>query len=470
VVTEDLERRAFQLFWSVYALLHFALTAPLWLPWPGIRHFAVTSWVAACWALARPSSPRRFVTLIAVWVAADLVALPFVPNHVLFTLFVNVTFLVALGETAWRERRSREPGRLVTRAFASFAPLARIELLILYGWATLHKLNRGYLDPATSCGWQFYREIADRLPLLPASAVWSHPVIAASLLVEAALPLLLFFRKARVAAIAGALAFHLLLSVHPRWLLESFGCAVLALLVLFLPPAPLAAAASWLERALPARRAAAIGKVALALAAALAVWVGVSRDQAVAGAIVHTARIAWFGWAALAAGLLAVGVGRARSSGAEPGRRARSLLWPPPRPSLAFLLPIAVLLNGALPYLGLKTETSFAMFSNLRTEAGEENHLLLPRLDWFDFQDDVVEIGAASHPELEHYAATGERLVWFELRRFLDRRSAEGIQVTYRRDGEWRQAGAVEPIPFLLDRTLVFRPLPPAGAPAVCRH
>jgi hypothetical protein len=32
------------------------------------------------------------------------------------------------------------------------------------------------------------------------------------------------------------------------------------------------------------------------------------------------------------------------------------------------VVPIAVFLNGVMPYLGLKTETSWAMFSNLRTE------------------------------------------------------------------------------------------------------
>jgi hypothetical protein len=129
-----------------------------------------------------------------------------------------------------------------------------------------------------------------------------------------------------------------------------------------------------------------------------------------------------------------------------------------------------VLLNGASPYLGLKTETSFSMFSNLRTEAGEENHLFLPRLDWFELQDDVVEIGASGAPELARFAGTGERLAWFEVRRALDRRRDEGVRVTYRRDGQWVEASSAEPIPLLLDRTLVFRPLPPVGAPPACGH
>ena len=38
-------------------------------------------------------------------------------------------------------------------------------------------------------------------------------------------------------------------------------------------------------------------------------------------------------------------------------------------------MPVLVLLNGLCPYIGLKTETSFTMFANLRTEEGLANHL-----------------------------------------------------------------------------------------------
>ena len=470
-VETQLADSAFRLLWSVYAFLHFPLTAHLWTPWPWIRHLAVAAWLLACWALSRPSAPRRFTALVVAWTAADVVSLPFVPNHVLFTLFVNATYLLAMGEAALRERRSAERGPSAMPGFASFATLARLELLILYGWATIHKLNRGYLDPAISCGWQFYREIADRLPLLPTHAVLSQPVIAASLLVEAALPLLLVLRRTRSAAIASGLAFHLLLSFHPGWLLESFGCAVLALLSLFVPPATLRAAAQLLEA--PAlsglRRAAGLWRGVLVIAAAAALWIAMGRGEAAIDGLAQAARAAWFAGAPLALVFFVAASRRARAAHGETVPVARSLLAPQ-RWGLAAVLPVVVMFNGASPYLGLKTETSFSMFSNLRTEAGEENHLFLPRLDWFDFQDEVIEIGAANAPDLARLAATGERLVWFELRRALYRRHDEGLKVRYRVDGAWREATSAAPIPLLLDRALVFRPLPPAGAPATCRH
>jgi len=36
-------------------------------------------------------------------------------------------------------------------------------------------------------------------------------------------------------------------------------------------------------------------------------------------------------------------------------------------------------LNGLSPYLGLKTRAAFTMYSNLRLEAADSNHLLWPR-------------------------------------------------------------------------------------------
>ena len=71
---------------------------------------------------------------------------------------------------------------------------------------------------------------------------------------------------------------------------------------------------------------------------------------------------------------------------------------PPARPTFSFrpwpvlLVPLLTGLNGCSPYLGLKTETAFAMYSNLRTEGGQSNHLLVPAgVQLFGFQQDLVE-------------------------------------------------------------------------------
>jgi len=48
---------------------------------------------------------------------------------------------------------------------------------------------------------------------------------------------------------------------------------------------------------------------------------------------------------------------------------------------------------SAAPYLGLKTESPIAMFSNLHTEGGISNHLLFSQPPYlFDYQSKVVKV------------------------------------------------------------------------------
>ena len=63
-------------------------------------------------------------------------------------------------------------------------------------------------------------------------------------------------------------------------------------------------------------------------------------------------------------------------------------------------------LNGASPYLGLKSETSFAMYSNLRT-TGETNHLFIPKaLQIAPYMDSVIQIESSDHPVLKTYVGS----------------------------------------------------------------
>lgn len=61
---------------------------------------------------------------------------------------------------------------------------------------------------------------------------------------------------------------------------------------------------------------------------------------------------------------------------------------------------LLVVLNAASPYLGLKTMYSIAMYTNLRTEPGLWNHLLVPEsFRVFDLQDGLVQLVSSDDPE-----------------------------------------------------------------------
>jgi hypothetical protein len=139
----------------------------------------------------------------------------------------------------------------------------------------------------------------------------------------------------------------------------------------------------------------------------------------------------------------------------QPG--PRELLRMPP--ALA-IFPLAVFLNGLCPYVGSKTETAFAMYSNLRTEEGRTNHLIVPRpLAWFDYQTDLVEIESSSDPELAELAVEGHPVPFYVLRRRVAELSGAGardIAITYQRAGQRHVAAQAELDPALSDAPSYF--------------
>jgi hypothetical protein len=127
------------------------------------------------------------------------------------------------------------------------------------------------------------------------------------------------------------------------------------------------------------------------------------------------------------------------------------------------------------PYLGLKTESSIAMFSNLHTEGSVTNHLLFEQPPYlFSFQESLVEIKGSTDEVLQHHADRGRRLVEYEFWRHL--RAHPEASVTYQLDGQTytlERAGdhatAAAAAPWLLDKFLLFKPVDPAR-PKVCSH
>ncbi|MFD3000914.1 hypothetical protein ACFS7Z_11115 [Pontibacter toksunensis] len=98
------------------------------------------------------------------------------------------------------------------------------------------------------------------------------------------------------------------------------------------------------------------------------------------------------------------------------------------------VFPVIVFINGMCPYLGLKTESSFAMFSNLRTEGGVTNHYFMPiELQIFGYQKDAVEFISSSDPNLQKLADNNQLLVYQKFKSyFSDKKPA---MVEYIRNG-----------------------------------
>jgi len=86
-------------------------------------------------------------------------------------------------------------------------------------------------------------------------------------------------------------------------------------------------------------------------------------------------------------------------------------------------------LNGACPYLGLKTQSTWSLFSNLHVEGGVSNHLLLPAsLQPFGYASDCVTVTRTNVPALkERHAVAGGAAELQLFRGFAERMGVETL-------------------------------------------
>jgi len=528
--------------WALVTLIHL-LSLPFWArTWQGWALVLATGLL-----LLAPQSRPRFAAFITLALANLFRALPFVPNHVLFEGMINVTILISLLWTArrslrnqirhdtirgfvvrrWRELlllaayfaiifvwQNERIGGVATAvtlallhwrrfgerpadpenqtAYEHFAPIVRWQMVAMYVWAAVQKLNWDYLDPAVSAAATLHREIAGFLPLLPTDNWALRSAIYGSLLCELGIPVLLLSAATRRWGITVAIVFHAFLALHPHPGIYSFSALIYGLLLLFFSQQDQERLiALWqrqwtaCRRFLPQlMRSGPPGGIPVILFfIACVVYVICYRVFGESRETFNLVNQIGFGiWATLtcwlAASYLQALWGHYRT---EPAIRLRPV-WSP-----ALLGLLLVLANGCSPWIGFKTQTSFSMFSNLRTEF-EGNHLFLKRLRLFGYQDDMVEILDAepnilvpmeTPQSIEKFANPGTILPFFELRRLLSStkgdvrvrilRNGEVVELT-RIDGESNVPEAFAPLSLAEQKLLWFRRHQAWDGPMLCTH
>lgn len=464
--------RIFAFLWAVATLFHQA-SYKLWALTPPDLLLSV----AALFAVLRPGSLARFTFFLLAQLWAIYEKLPEVANHWLLTGFMNLSMLVALGVGLLRARGGRIDR---ARLYQDFAPALRLELVILYFWSTFHKLNADYFDPQVSCAALLSDALSSRLSFLPTGSLMQYAAIFGSLLIEVAIPVFLCVPRLRVVGIVIGALFHIVLAIspYPPARVYNFSAMLFASYFLFAPKnLPELLKRFWLGSAF--RRLWLAAPVAVQRAPAwlfaLFVWLlGCAalfrdRDPLWERLLIDGPNALWVMYAAalLAVFLMALRCGPWRQLGAGPLLGVR-------HPAIA-ALPFVVFLNGLSPYLGWKTETSFAMFSNLRTEAGATNHFLIRRpLRLCGYQEDLVTIVATQDPELQWYVDTGHVMTWFEFRDYAGRQKR--LSVTYARRG--KPPRTIERVaddkqlrrpPGWLRKLLWFRPVKIQGL-VDCKH
>ena len=357
--------------------------------------------------LLRPGDGRLFGALLVL----DLLRIwrdsPFIPNHV---FFMGCAEAIILGVLLWRRWRPVADG-----GSATWAAALRAGLLVLYAFAVLHKLNSDFFDPRHSSAVSLTSDM-----LGPLDWRWSWLAILGTLAIETAIPLLIAVRATRIAGLLLGAGFHTMLAIPDFTVtsdsLYAFAAVVWPLYLLFVPTTATAQVQAGLNRlpwlASPLRRAALLAGV-LALLGAIAVGTTLAADRPLAAAVNRFGFLIFCCCAPLVA-LVLLRLARAR------WRRAAPVAEPAlPGSRLVPVVALLLVVNGLSPYWGGKTQTCFSMYSNLRTEGGVWNHLILPpEMRLLAGQDDLVRLVESSDPLLRRvYIEPGLLINAWELRR-----------------------------------------------------
>lgn len=363
--------------------------------------FVRSGWVLlAAWTILRPSSVFRYALLCSVGASVILSRLPTVPNHWLLELAVFLGSLLVLSVARGPKQR-----------LFGLRVLLWASILSLYAWAFVHKLNSGFLDPETSCGAVFLDSITRRLGLPPPSDRLRAGAVYAVLLAEGAMPPLLLGSRLRGVAILLGIGLHLAFGLF----VPGFSLFMLAAYFMLLPDGSLHPLLSRMATV----RARAMGHMMHRVSPVhLPRWLG----QTIAWLLLLTTILLIKDvprprgltqqetlWLPLA---LVTVVGLA--CGLRASRMSLPIATPtPPVLAAALVFPMLLLVNGAVPYFGIRNALAFSMFSNLRTENGQSNHLFLPTLETrLSVLDDQIRIVESSDPVLHAYTRPQNRLLW----------------------------------------------------------
>jgi hypothetical protein len=305
--------------------------------------------------------------------------------------------------------------------------------------------------------------------------------IYATLVIEAAIPLLLLFGCTRGLGVLVGLLFHEILSLNPISGFYNFSAMMIALFLLF-------AREDFVERLRETFRSSRPRAWLQRLKdQEFAVWRLVAYALVLAIGLLVASHLFWefpsrrvFGWLWIpysAAAILAfAALGDWRMRGDRGVFRVEY--------NFLLVVPFLIFVNGLSPYLGLKTETSFAMYSNLRTEGGATNHLFMPsRIQVFDYQRDLVEIVSSSDRTMQRKAGTERLMTFFEFHDYLSRHPDARISYVRRYTGPSGETSSWEknigragddpklsiPIPRWKRKLLYFRDVS-KGERQACMH
>ncbi|UOQ66497.1 HTTM domain-containing protein [Hymenobacter volaticus] len=470
----------FSFAWAVANVLHaLSFTDRISLQHP----FAIGVLLAAAFVILIPWSVWPLLLMLSCSVANTFEWMPYAPNHITFEFIINSGILTTL---VWLIARLYLKDKTIAAVatpdfrntlFQTFAPFIRISLFILYFYAVFHKLNWDYFNPTISCSVFLLSGYANRFPFIPDNALVQWSAIWGTIVIEAAIPLLLYFRRTRSTGVFLGCGFHYFLALHPHPGLYSFSSMLFAIYFLFLSDVFTPTVHEFADSRIYKKRQYLLTLFRILLFAAVIVVIVLAL---IAGAyinnIVHKLTLfgflIWLVWGLVLIGFYIYSVSYSvylESSSATLFHMKKAMLW---------LVPLLVLFNGLTPYLGIKTQTNFSMFSNLRTEGNISNHIFVsPSLQLFDMEKDLVEVTKTNLQDLQNLVNNNQVIPYFEFKRITSNAHID-FYATYIHNNETQtivvkqgisnQPELLIPHNWLAAKFIRFRPVD--KGPCLCKH
>lgn len=418
----------FSQFWSFATLFHLIT----FLRWDEFQILGIIVAIACIGHLIFRWHYYFFMIALTTNVIFTFLKLPVIANHLFYEWLMNVTILFTIGGY-YLFHYLKKPTTITfpDNVWVTLKPVLKVSFIILYFFVVFHKLNADFFSVDLSCGANFFTGMLEQYKLLKIGFIHTFHTnyytllrnfsIYFTIISEGLIPILLITTRFRRIGIFYGILFHLILGFYIHLGVFSFSCIMYVYYVVFFDDETI----EWFYKILQNQK----------WITGLTVFIVVCN---IGGYLVldHThfyeLGIALF---LMMATLYFYHYGRLlfrtsffQSTVEVTEKRFHFTL---------VLVPVVVILNGLCPYFGLKTETSYAMFSNIRTE-GSTNHIFMPTsLQVFNYQNELVTILESTMPHTQAYIDDNKnmKMVFTELKRLMHKYDTD-FQVTFEYAGK----------------------------------
>lgn len=375
--------------------------------YPTTRLLSLVIAILAIWTILKPSSLIRSISFFVALLILTFIRMPNVANHEFWECIILITILSCFVYSKISEKSNFTN----TTFYELFAPALRLELIILYFWTIVHKLNTGFLDYKISCATVEIFQIKNIIPALP-TPYWFIPINPLfTLLIEASIPILLIIPKTRILGLILGIVFHFILGL----IYMGFTILIFSLFSLFIPTSSYDKIKTIVYELIDKfsdpftriinykswKRSKIVNYIVqfifiLSILFILRIFMKGSYKSSLFlsknGLYVIFCII-------LSITFLYFVVRRTKEL------RVNQKINFIPSNRWLLIFPALVLLNGLLPHIGLKNIQVMAMFSNLRTEGGKTNHLFIPpSFQLFNNLNDLVLIKGSNDRILNQFS------------------------------------------------------------------